>query len=178
MIPAEIKKKENIAEYIIHMYQTEDLILTYEFNLNEILEYVIKHMTKDQEKIKSLLLWYADIIGQMQEENVHITKERLRSTQQYVDVLTDLHKELLKDDSAYKQCFEEAEADINKQIDLSNGLIENPIQICINGVYGLLLIKLKGKDLSAEQKSMVDKFGKVLAFLSEVYSKRNSDWFK
>jgi hypothetical protein len=175
MIPAEIKKKENIAEYIIHMYQTEDLILTYEFNLNEILEYVIKHMTKDQEKIKSLLLWYADIIGQMQEENVHITKERLRSTQQYVDVLTDLHKELLKDDSAYKQCFEEAEADINKQIDLSNGLIENPIQICINGVYGLLLIKLKGKDLSAEQKSMVDKFGKVLAFLSEVYSKRNSD---
>ena len=173
MIPAEIKKKENIAEYIIHMYQTEDLILTYEFNLNEILEYVIKHMSKDQEEIKSLLLWYAEIISQMQDENVHITKERLHSTQQYVDALSKLHITLLKEDSAYKECYEEAEGDIKVQIELSKGLVQDPIQICINGVYGMLLIKLKGKDLGTTQKSMVDKFGKVLAYLSQVYTQRN-----
>ena len=33
---AENKKKQNISEYIIYMYQMEDLVRSYHFNLEEI----------------------------------------------------------------------------------------------------------------------------------------------
>lgn len=173
MLPAEVKKRENIAEYIIHMYQTEDLILSYDFNLDEIFEFVIRHMSKDETELKQLLLWYADIIDRMKQEQVVETKERLRETQSYVGQLTDLHFMLYKKDDAYKAIFDQASEDIRNQLVLSEGKLSNPVQICINGVYGMLLIKLNGKKISPEQQSMIEHFGEVLSYLSKAYRKSN-----
>ena len=173
MIPAIIKKEENIAEYIIHMYQTEELILTYEFNLNEIFEYVIKHMSEDEATLKELLLWYADIIDQMQSENITNSNTRLSSTQSYVNELTSLHNTLRKSNTTYKNIYNKAEADINKNIELSENTITNPIQICLNGLYGMLLLNLNGKKITEEQKSTLTEFGAILAFLSNEYKKAN-----
>ena len=39
----------------------------FEFDLNQITEYVIKHIPNDDEK-KRLILWYADIITQMKDD--------------------------------------------------------------------------------------------------------------
>lgn len=170
MIPAEIKKRENIAEYIIHMYQTEDLILSYNFNLDEIFEFVIKHMSKDENELKQLLLWYAEIIEKMKSEQVVETKQRLKQTQVYVDQLTALHNSLIKNDPAYRAIVEPAEADIASQIKLSNHTIKNRVQILLNAVYGMLLIKLSGKKVSSDQQQMIQQFGNILAYLSKKYS--------
>ncbi len=91
-LPAAAKKKESIAEYIIYMYQTEDLILSYDLNLDDILEYVIKHMSSDAQVLKEQLLWYADLIEQMRNENIINSKKRLNSTQAYVTDYTDYMK--------------------------------------------------------------------------------------
>ena len=169
MIPAEIKKTENIAEYIVHMYQTEDLILSYNFKLDDIFAYVIKHMTKDEAELKELLLWYASVIEQMQNENVVETKKRLSSTQNIVSELSALHQQLLKSNKDYQQLFNEAESDINQQIELSGKAISDPVQICLNGVYGMMLIQLNGKKVNSAQQAMLQKFGNLLALLSKQY---------
>lgn len=171
MIPAEVKKKENIAEYIVHMYQTEDLILTYNFNLNEIHEYVIKHMSKDEVILKELLLWYADIIDQMQSEKIANSKRRLSSTQVYVDELTKMHNTLLESDDDYSRTYSKAKGDIVQYIKLSDNSIINPIQICLNGIYGMLLLKLNGKKITPNQQKTLTAFGAVLACLSKEYNK-------
>jgi hypothetical protein len=171
MIPAEVKKKENIAAYIIHMYQTEDLILTYQFNLNDIHEYVIKHMSKNEAILKELLLWYADIIDQMQSEKIVSSKRRLLSTQDYVSKLTDIHKTLLESDDNYTSTFNKAKGNIDQNIKLSENMIENPVQICLNGIYGMLLLKLNGKKVSDNQQAMLANFGSVLEYLSNAYKK-------
>ena len=170
-IPAAVKKKENIAEYIIFMYQTEDLILTYELNLDDILEYVIQHMSKDTEVIKEQLLWYADIIDQMKREDIFDNKKRLRSTQGYVDRLTGLHEKLLVSAGPYQGIYAKAKKDIHHHIDLSANTIRNPVQICLNGIYGMLLLKLNGKKVSDEQQTTLTRFGAVLEYLSEAYKK-------
>ena len=169
MIPAKVKKKENMAEYIIHMYQTEDLVLNYNFNLNEIHEYVIKHMSKDEAVLKELLLWYADIIDQMQSENIVNSKKRLSSTQGYVSELTKLHHTLLKADDNYTITYNKANGDIDQYITLSENTITNPIQICLNGIYGMLLLKLNGKKVTPDQQETLAGFGAVLAYLSNEY---------
>ena len=169
MIPAEVKKRENIAEYIVHMYQTEDLLMSFDFNLNDIHEYVIKHMSQEPEEIKALLLWYADIIDQMQQENLPDKGRRLASTQRYVQRLSRIHAEQLAQSEEYQQIFGEAKNEIQQQIDLSEGQVADPVQVCLNAVYGKLVINLNGKSLPAEHEKMVERLGKVLAHLSQEY---------
>lgn len=170
-IPADVKKEENIAEYIIHMYQTEDLILTYSFNLNGINEYVIKHMSEEEQVRKKILLWYADVIQRMQEEGISDSSKRLSATQAYVDELTRIHNNLLNTDNAYSSLYSEAEKDIKQHISLSGNTITNPIQICINGLYGMLLLKLNGKKITGQDEVKLKKFGAVLGYLSIQYKK-------
>jgi hypothetical protein len=174
MIPAEVKKKENIAEYIIHMYQTEDLIHSYAFNLNDIFEYVIKHMSKDEAVLKEILLWYAGIIEQMQLEKITDNSKRLNSTQNYVEALTTLHDKSLETDTHYYEIYKKAKKDIAANIALSNNRITNPVQICLNGLYGMLLLNLNGKKITAEQKNSLSHFGAVLEYLNKVYIKEQS----
>ncbi len=171
VIPAEAKKNASIAEYIIHMYQTEDLILNYKLNLDDILEYVIKHMSSDEEILKKLILWYADIIEQMHNEDVVETSKRLSATQYYVDQLTSIHEHLLEEDPEYQIKYHKADDDIRHHIGLSNNKINNPIQICLNGIYGMLLLKLNGKKITDEQQTTLTRFGAVLEHLSEAYKK-------
>lgn len=171
MIPADIKKKENIAEYIIYMYQTEDLILTYDHNLDDILEYVIKHMSRDEQVIKEQLLWYANIIEQMKNDGVAESKKRLNSTQYYVDRLSRLHDNFLVNDESYQIIYANAEKNILHHIALSENSIVKPVQICLNGIYGMLLLKLNGKKISANQQTTLANFGSVLEYLSEAYKK-------
>jgi len=170
-LPAAAKKKESIAEYIIYMYQTEDLILSYDLNLDDILEYVIKHMSSDAHVLKEQLLWYADLIEQMRHENIINSKKRLISTQAYVDRLTGLHEILLANDNVYQKNYAKTEKDIQHHIALSDNKIVNPVQIYLNGIYGMLLLKLNGKKVSSEQQSMLANFGSLLAYLSEAYKK-------
>jgi len=171
MIPAEIKKKENIAEYIIHMYQTEDLITTYDFNLDDIFEYVIRHMSKDERNLKSLLLWYADLIEKMQAEGLPKEGQRLAATQYYVNLLSHLHTELLETNTRYSILFKNAKDDIMAQISFAEGKISDPVQICLNAIYGRLIINLNGKKLSSDQEKMIEKFAAILKFLSAEYHK-------
>ena len=42
MLIAQQKLKENIAEYILYMYQIEDVIRAYHFDLNKIMEKYVK----------------------------------------------------------------------------------------------------------------------------------------
>jgi hypothetical protein len=169
MIPVEVKKRENIAEYIIHMYQTEDLISSFAFNLNDIQQYVLQHMSKDEDEIKALLLWYADIIDQMQREKLPARGRRLAATQAYVAKLSNLHNGLLQDSEEYRSLHATIESDINEQMKLSQGQVNDPIQVCLNAVYGRLVINLNGKKLPAEHEKMVEKFGQLLAFLTHKY---------
>ena len=112
------------------MYQTEDLISNYEFNLDDILEFVIKHMSKDENELKELLLWYAGLIEQMKLENLPVPGRRLSSTQQYVDKLGQLHHSSLQNSNEYKEIFKKAEEDISMQMKLAGGQITDPVQIC------------------------------------------------
>jgi hypothetical protein len=169
MIPAEIKRRENIAEYIIHMYQTEDLIVTYNFNLDDIVAYVIRHMTQDEEELKSLLLWYAGIIDQMKQENLPSAGRRMTSTQAIVAELSMLHQNLLAEDDDYRSIFNSVKDDLDKQAVLSGGQVSDPIQLCLNAVYGKLIINLNGKSLPSEHEKLVARLGQLLAYLTKVY---------
>jgi len=168
MLLVDQKYENNICEYIVHMYQTEDLLRVYDFNLDSIEKFVIYHLPIEEIEKKEFKNWYAQIKDEMTEEGI-MQQGHLSRVQANVSELSVLHEKLLIDDEDYAEVFFEAEPHINHHISLSEGKIVNPIQICINGIYGLLLLRLNGKTVKKELQERLDHFGNVLSYLAVKY---------
>jgi len=166
---AENKKKHNIGEYIIYMYQMEDLIRSYNFHMDEIRQYVISHYPISEEEKTEVTLWFDSLISQMKNEGIQ-DKGHLSEVQNEVDVLAKIHWELLKTDRDYFQIYDQAKPHILDFISSAEGQdLGHEIQICLNGIYGLLLCRLTGKKVTEELQKSAEAFGSVLGYLSLVY---------
>ncbi len=166
---ADKKRKQNIGEYIIYMYQMEDLIRSYQFNMEEIRQYVISHYpiaTEEKEEVSS---WFQSLADQMKIEEI-TEKGHLSSTQNEVDRLAKIHWNLLKRDKDYFEIYNRAKPHVMEAILSAEGHdLGHEIQVCLNGVYGLLLCRLTGKKISLEQEKSAAAFGDVLSYLNLAY---------
>ncbi len=170
---AESKKSQNIAEYLIYMYQMEDLIRSYQGDRAEMDRFVVsKYPVPEDEKI-DISSWFADLSNQMKTEAI-IDKGHLSELNKLVNELAEIHWKLLKTDATYFETYSKAKPHILEAIVQAEGNpLGNEIQICLNGIYGLLLLRLLGKEVSGEQLKSAEAFGKVLSFLSLIY--KNED---
>ena len=169
---AEKKKSQNIGEYLIYMYQMEDLIRSYQGNMEEIKQYVISHYPVSAEEKEEISAWFEGILTQMTNQNL-LEKGHLLELQEIVKSLHHLHFELLKSDRNYFETYNQAKPHILEAIVAANG--ENPgneIQICLNGVYGLLLARLLGKKVEDRQLEAAEAYGNVLSLLNFSYQQR------
>ncbi|MEL7001209.1 MAG: DUF4924 family protein [Bacteroidota bacterium] len=169
---AEEKKQNNISEYIIHMYQTEDLIRAFDFDMELIKQYVLKHIPGDQDQQASLTKWYGDILDAMKSEDI-VQQGHLSSIQKYVDELSDLKDKLLEEDEDFIKAYNNAKSHIDEMIGLSNGMITSEVQICLNGIYGLLLARIQGREVPEDIMKSIETFGDVLSYLSFKYNQRD-----
>lgn len=171
---AENKKKLNIGEYILYMYQMEDLIRSYNFNLDEIRQYVVSHYPVSKEEKNEILLWFDELIGQMKNESIQ-DKGHLSSVQAEADALAELHWELLKKDGEYFGIYNNAKPHVLDFISSAHGQdLGHEIQICLNGVYGLLLCRLTGKKIPEDLQQSAEAFGSVLSYLNVIYKERGN----
>ena len=173
MLIAEKKRKESISEYIIFMYQTEDLIRAYNFDLEEIYKYVIQHFPVEDNMKTRIKAWYRKTANQMKKESIE-ESGHLQELNDLAHELSSFNLELLKSDQTYRKIFDQAKLHINRNSALSNGQLTNPIQICLNGVYGLLILRLNGRPVDDQIKQGALAFGDVLSYLSFKYQKRNN----
>ena len=73
MLLADKKKKENISEYIIYMYQTELLIRNFEFDIDKIKVHVfgnIPDRKMSPETKEEVFSWHRQVIADMQSEKL------------------------------------------------------------------------------------------------------------
>ena len=71
MYIASAKRKENIAEYLLYMWQIEDIIRAYGLDIEKIKESVIDPQTQlDDNQKKQLTEWYESLIDMMRREDV------------------------------------------------------------------------------------------------------------
>lgn len=161
-------QKKNISEYIIQMYRKEDLIRAFEFDLEKIGNHVINHLPVSNIEKLSQVNHYEELISQMQ--NQGIEKEgHLEQVNQLVHALENICDDLKTNDQQFAQIYDSALPHIEENIALSENKITSHIQICLNGIYGFLLLKLNGKKLDDQNQTKVEKFGEVLSYLSMRY---------
>ena len=68
MLVAQQKRKENIAEYILYMYQIEDLIRAYHFNISNIETKLVSQYHVDEKTKQEISDWYKNLVVMMQKE--------------------------------------------------------------------------------------------------------------
>ena len=58
---------------------------------------------------------------------------------------------------------------VSELITASEGLVTDPVQACLNGIFGLLPARINGKTISDKQQNRANHFGNVLSYLGYAY---------
>ncbi|MCH5234446.1 MAG: DUF4924 family protein [Muribaculaceae bacterium] len=173
MITASVKKKENIAEYLLYMWQIEDLIRANLLDIDKIQTTIIdqyKDLTDQQRK--EMRDWYESLIDMMRREGV-VEKGHLQINKNVIIQLDDLHRQLLNDPkfATYSAQFYHTLPIIVELRAKSGDNKSGEIETCFNALYGILLLRLQGKEISEETSKAVAQVSKFLAVLSMYYKK-------
>lgn len=93
---AKAKRRENIAEYILYLWQLEDLLRALQFSPEAIYSTLIAPRKDIAEEQKHLfLMWYLDLANLLQQEG-KAEKGHLEHTLHLIRDLHDLHLQLMK----------------------------------------------------------------------------------
>ena len=175
MIIASQKKKENIAEYLLYMWQIEDLIRVYKLDIDAIQKYIIDPYDISDEKKKEMRDWSESLIEMMRSEGVE-KKGHLQLNKNVIIDLTDLHLALLKSprEPFYGASFFKTLPYIVELRGKSGNEQVGEIETCFNALYGVLLLKLQKKELSENTQVAIKQITTFLALLSEKYKQEKA----
>jgi hypothetical protein len=177
MIIAQEKKKTNLAEYILYMWQIEDIIRAYQFDISKIEENIIKHFQQTEDVQKEIKDWYENLIEMMKVEKVE-DKGHLQILKNNVNELYDYHVFLLTKgkDSAYNSHYQQAMGNISEFRKKSKASEENnDVEICLTALYGILMLKLQKKEISKDTLSAVSTFSQLISELTAKYKAFEED---
>ena len=170
MIIAKQKRKENIAEYLLYMWQVEDLIRANHFDIDSIRRTVISQYDQPDEVKEEIAAWYEELIEMMRSEGV-MEKGHIQLNKNVIITLTDLHLRLLKStkEMIYGAAYYKTLPYI-VQLRAKSGGEELPeLETCFNAIYGFLLLRMQGKPVSPETQEAIKQISSFLALLAEKY---------
>jgi hypothetical protein len=175
MFIAQQKLQENIAEYVIYMYQIEDVIRAYDFNVDRIITDFVQTQLPDQSFLNQYRQWYENLVRQMKAQRI----EKVGHLHELNDILVELsylHNTLLNlaNDSKYRTLFETATPFIEEFKERSNLKEKNHIEILFHAMYMKMLLRLKKQEISAETEEAFDAMRIMLAYLAKSYKAMKS----
>lgn len=170
MIIAQQKREENIAEYLLYMYQVEDMIRANKLDLDGIENTLISKFEVAYEVKREMREWYKTLIVMMRDEKKEVSGH-LNILNNTVEQLDEMHHQILKQgiDTGYKETFKRAKTHIDALRMRSGFGKDSDIQVALNGLYGLLILKLKKTPITEETSKAFDSIKELVAELSSRY---------
>ena len=170
MLIANQKREENIAEYLLYMWQVEDIIRAHKLDIISIQKNIIDKFDQPEEVRKEIWTWYQNLIDMMISEGVK-EKGHLQINKNVIINLSDLHLRLLNtpQESIYITNYYKTLPFI---VELRNNIQDKnipEIETCFSALYGFLLLKLKQTEVSGETQAAISQIGSLLRLLSQKY---------
>lgn len=169
-------RKKSIAEYLLYMWQVEDLIRAYGCSLSRIKnEYVSQFSDYTDEQREELVDWYGDLIRMINQEGKR-ESGHLQINQIVVQDISDLHAQLLQ---SSKFPFYNAEyyKVLPFIVELRNKGSKDvgEIETCLNALYGTMMLRLQKRDISPETAHAVKEITTFIGMLSDYYIKDRTE---
>lgn len=178
MLIAQKLIKENIAEYILYMFNVEDIIRAYALDIDKIeRDLIAAYNVPDTERHK-IKEWYESLIDMMRSENVQ-QSGHIQLIKNILSDLEDMHKYLLETgkDVAYNAKFYH----ILPSITVLKGKTTDPtvpdIEMCFIFLYGIINLRRTHKEISQATQQTADETGKFMVLLSKNYIKWKNNGF-
>ena len=173
MFIAQELRKKSIAEYLLYMWQTEDLIRAYGCSLSRIRHEYINKFDYTKEQKEELADWYGNLVRMMNQEGEN---GHLQINEIIVQDMMDLHAHLLQ---SSKFPFYNAEyfkvlpfiVELRNKGDKKN----NEIETCLDALYGVMILRLKKKEITPETTHAVQEITTFIGMLSDYYIKDKTE---
>lgn len=195
MLVAKELRKKSIAEYLLYMWQIEDIIRAYQCSLTKIRkEYIDKFNYTDAQKDEEED-WFGDLIRMMNQERCR-ENGHLQINKVIMQSLNELHAQLL---TSSKFPFYSAEyyrvlpfivelRGKTKQVadrmarkneanlkEIAANLGHSEIETCFDILYGVMMLRLQKKEISRETETAVKEITTLIGMLSDYYQKDKTE---
>lgn len=174
MVLAEQKLKSNIAEYVIFMWQMEDLVRAVYFDPDALDEF-IRTYTPEDTAYQAEKKWFENLIRKMKSERVE-QRGHIAEVHEVLFELGYLHNTLLNvvKDAKYAELYRLASPNIKEYQERSAAKAANDVETCLTGLYGLLVLRLKKEPISIETQEAMKSFSDLMAHLALYYKRMKS----
>ena len=146
MLIALQKRKENIAEYILYLWQVEDLLRALQFSPEAIYATLVARIEgADEQQKENIFNWYMQIVELLRKEGKE-TKGHIDHTLHLVADLHNLHLQLMK--LPVGEHYRMTHARLAAELPRLRTIIDNEdisdTELCFRALYAAMLYRIKG----------------------------------
>ncbi|HSO89384.1 MAG TPA: DUF4924 family protein [Draconibacterium sp.] len=169
MLTAQQKRKENIAEYILYLYQVEDLIRALQLNISNIETQLVSQYQVDDKTRQEIVIWYENLVIMMEKEGIQ-AKGHFQFLSNLISELNEFHLKLMETgiDKEYVRMFQLISGLIT-ELNLKGNSVKNDIQISLDAIYGFLLLKMQKKQITDKTTEAITRLSGWLSLLSKLF---------
>lgn len=167
---AQAKRKENIAEYILYLWQIEDLLRALQFSPEAIYSQFVAPRNLDEQSQNVLLMWYMDIAALLQEEEKQ-SSGHLNHTLHLIADMHNLHLQLMQlpMGAHYRTVVARLEPYLPTLRTIFGKNISDT-ELCFRALYATMLYRIKGGGEKAVTDT-IEYISPVIATLTAMYHK-------
>ena len=178
MYIAQQLRKNNIAEYLLYMWQVEDLLRAYGCSLSRIRREYIERFDYTDEQKEEMADWYGDLVRMMNQEGCRETGH-LQINKVVMQQLTELNAQLLSS-TQFPFYTSEYYKVLPYIVELrKRGNAEEPeIETCFNALYGTMMLRLQKKEISPDTEHAIKEITTFIGMLSDYYKKDKEEGLK
>lgn len=170
---AQAKRKENIAEYILYLWQIEDLLRALQFSPEAIYSQLVAPRDVEEEQKHIYLLWYMDIVNLLRKEGKD-ESGHLEHTLHLIADMHNLHLQLMHHPIGehYRKTF----ARLAPQLPSLRAMVQkediSDTELAFRALYATMLYRIKGDKKREEAiRDTMELVSPVVAELADMYRK-------
>lgn len=163
-------KETNIAEFLLYMWQVEDLLRAHHLDIDALSHNYLSQFGADEAQEAALKEWYSDLIRMMREEGVQ-ESGHLQINRNIIILLTDLHQQLLSSTKFpfYTAAYYKALPFIVEIRNRGDKKECPEIENCFDALYGVMLLRMQKREVSKETANAIGDISKWIGMLSDYY---------
>ena len=178
MFVAKELRKKSIAEYLLYMWQIEDIIRAYGCSLPVIKKQYIDRFDYPPEQKEEETDWFGNLIRMMNEEGKR-ESGHLNINKVVLQDVVDLHGMLLQSTK-----FPIYNAEYYKVLPFIVELRQrgdkdvNEVETCLDALYGVMMLRLQKKPINPETERAIKEITTFVGLLSDYYIKDHTEGLK
>jgi hypothetical protein len=163
------KKRENIAEYLIFMWQMEDLLRGVDFDVEKLNDTILAAIEDEDQRADSKR-WFQKLAAEMRSDKAEVSGHH-RETYELLSELHLLQNTMLTviNDERFRTAYFAAKPLVDEFRLKADKIPKGDVETALTATYGFLTLRLAGKKISEETRAAVRVIAEYLAQLASAY---------